>query len=164
MKLSHLHVINYRGLRDVSIPLSQFVCITGENNGGKSSVLQSLSLFLSGSVLKASDYFNVGQEITIAVTLSEIGEADLKLLAEEHRERIAGLIVDQKLTLVRHYGTDYKSQLGYFGLVPKAERFFEDNVAALVAGKRGAALKDAVIAVFPELRDQISAHQLRRAR
>ena len=35
MKLAHLQVSNYRGLRDVSIPLSPFVCITGENNGGK---------------------------------------------------------------------------------------------------------------------------------
>ena len=52
MKLSHLQVLNYRGLREVSIPLSNFVCITGENNSGKSSILQSLSLFISGSALK----------------------------------------------------------------------------------------------------------------
>ena len=72
MKLSHLHVRNYRGLRDISIPLSSFVCLTGENNGGKSSVLQSLSLFLSGSALKATDYFDTSQQISISVTLTQV--------------------------------------------------------------------------------------------
>lgn len=157
MKLSHLHVLNYRGLRDVSIPLSPFVCVTGENNGGKSSVLQSLSLFLSGSALKGTDYFDATQAITIAITLSDVTPEDLKLLAEEHRERIAALVGDKKLTLVRMYGTDGKSQLGYYGLVPKELRFSSENVAELVAGKRGSQLKDAVLGVFPELADQVDA-------
>jgi putative ATP-dependent endonuclease of OLD family len=157
MKLSHLHILNYRGLRDVSIPLSPFVCITGENNGGKSSVLQSLSLFLSGSALKATDYFDTSRIITIAVTLSEVTPEDLKLLAEEHRDRIAALVVDKSLTLVRQYGTDGKSQLGYYGLVPKEPRYSTENVAALVAGKKGGQLKDTVLAVFPELAGQVNA-------
>ncbi|MEX2167680.1 MAG: AAA family ATPase [Pirellulales bacterium] len=157
MKLAHLQVSNYRGLRDISIPLSPFVCITGENNGGKSSVLQSLSLFLSGSSLKSSDYFEPATEIAIAVTLSNVTQEDLNLLAEEHRGRIAGVIVDQKLTLVRTYGTDGKSQLGYFGLVPKAPRFTAENVAELVAKKKGGQLKDAVLGIFPELEGQVSA-------
>ena len=157
MKLSHLHVINYRGLRNISIPLSPFVCVTGENNGGKSSVLQSLSLFLSGSALKATDYFDTSQPITIAVMLSEVTPEDLKLLAEEHRERITALVVDKTLTLVRMYGTDGKSQLGYYGLVPKEPRYSSENVAVLVAGKKSGQLKDAVLAVFPELAGQVNA-------
>jgi hypothetical protein len=120
-------------------------------------VLQSLSLFLSGSALKTTDYFDTAQPITIVVTLSEVTTADLKLLAEEHRERIAALVVDKKLTLVRMYGTDGKSQLGYYGLVPKEPRFSPEKVAALVAGKKGGQLKEAVLAVFPELADQVSA-------
>ena len=112
MKLSHLRVSNYRGLRDVSIPLSSFVCITGENNSGKSSVLQALSLFLSGSALKSSDYFDPTNVVSIAVTLSDITPKDLELLVEEHRGRIAGLVVDGGLTIVRTYRTDGKSNLG----------------------------------------------------
>jgi len=157
MKFSHLNILNYRGLREISIPLSPFVCVTGENNGGKSSVLQSLSLFLSGSTLKPTDYFDTNHTITIAVTLSDVTPGDLMLLAEEHRERIASLIVDGKLTLVRLYGTDGKSQLGYNGLVPNDPRFAADNVAVLVAGKKGGQLKTAVLEVFPELAEQMSA-------
>jgi putative ATP-dependent endonuclease of OLD family len=157
MKLSKLKVQNYRGLRCVEVPLSSFVCITGENNAGKSSVLQCLSLFLSGSALKKTDYFDEGQEIYIEVTISEVGEADLLLLAEEHRDRIRALLVDDSVTLVRRYGTDGKSQLGYYGMVPKEDRFDPDQVATLVAGKRGAALRDAVLGVFPELAERVTA-------
>lgn len=156
MNITHLHVVNYRGLKDVSLPLSRFSCITGENNGGKSSVLQSLSLFLSGSSLKASDYFDPAREITITVKFSEITDADLGLLADEHRDRIASLIVDDGLTLVRQYGTDGRSQLGYLGLVPKDPRFSAENVANLTTGKRGNELKQAVLNVFPELESQVT--------
>ena len=157
MKLTELHVVNYRGLRDIAIPLSPFVCITGENNGGKSSVLQTLSLFLSGSPLKETDYFDPGHPITIALTLSDVTDSDLLLLADEHRDRIAPLRVDGKLTLVRRYGTDRKSDFGYFGLVPKEVRFASDSIARLVEKKKGAALKDAVVGAFPELESQVTA-------
>lgn len=156
MKLSQLRVVNYRGLKDILIPLSSFVCITGENNGGKSTVLQSLSLFISGSALKATDFFDASKPITIAVTLSDVTEADLNLLAEEHRDRIVGLVVDEKLTLVRQYGTDGKSQLGYNGLVPKEARFSPEVVATLVAGKQGSQLRNAVLGLFPELAEKVA--------
>ncbi len=156
MKLSHLHVLNYRGLRDISIPLSSLVCITGENNSGKSSVLQSLSLFLSGSALKSSDYFDPANEVIIAVTLSDVTAQDLELLAEEYRGRTEQLVVNHSLTLVRKYRTDGKSELGYFGLVPKSPRFTTENVANLVAGKKGGQLKEAVLARFPELDAQVT--------
>ena len=58
MRLSHLSVTNYKALRDVSIPLSHFVCLIGENNSGKSSFLQALSLFFSGSKLAVSHFFD----------------------------------------------------------------------------------------------------------
>ncbi len=155
MRLAHLHVANYRGLRDVTIPLSPFICITGENNAGKSSVLQTLSLFLSGSSLKASDYFEPGREITIAIRIEEVQDQDLQLLVEEHRPRIAELIVDQQITFIRRYTPDGKSQLGYRRKVPLEERFHPDNVTALMAGKKGKDLREIAIASFPELDGEI---------
>lgn len=132
------------------MPLSKFVCITGENNAGKSSVLQALSLFISGSTLKPSDYFDPSVGITIAVEIKEISDEDLGLLAPEHRSRIEDILVDRSITLVREYGTDFKSQLGYYGMAPKEKRFCDSEVTSLVTGK-GAALRDSVIDRFPEL-------------
>ncbi|MFM9966547.1 MAG: AAA family ATPase [Planctomycetaceae bacterium] len=163
MKLAHLHVENYRGLNAISIPLSSFVCITGENNAGKSSVLQALSLFLSGSSLKEADYFDPNCGITIAVKFSGVTDAELHLLAEEHRERITALVRGEELTLVRKYGTDRKSDLGYYGLVPKHARFASENVEKLVAKKKGGALKDAVLGIFPELVGQVDGSVTQKA-
>lgn len=151
MRISKLHVCNYRGLRDVTIPLSPFVCITGENNSGKSTVLQALSLFLSGSILKPTDYFASDVDISIEVTFREVTEADLSLLAAEHRERIAELVSGGGLSLVRQYGADGKSQLGHFGLAPRDARYSLESINALLKGKKGAALKSAVVGAFPVL-------------
>ncbi len=68
MRLTQLSITNYKALRDVTIPLSRFGCLIGENNSGKSSFLQALSLFFSGSKLAASHFFDESQPIRIAVT------------------------------------------------------------------------------------------------
>ncbi len=72
MRLTRLAVTNYRALRDVSIPLSHFGCLIGENDSGKSSFLQALSLFFSGSKLPASRYFDELKPIRIEVTIEDI--------------------------------------------------------------------------------------------
>lgn len=154
MNLSNLHIRNYRGLRDVDIPLSSLVCITGENNGGKSSVLQAISLFLSGSPIRTTDYFDPTRDVSMEITFTALSSADLDLLAPEHRPRIESLIVNSELTLVRQYGTDGKSQLGYRGLVPKDVRFQDAKIAELISGKKGKALSAAVVSVFPELSEK----------
>src|SRR5660397_192538 len=113
MKLTELSITNYRALRDVAVPLSRFGCLIGENNSGKSTFLQALSLFFSGSRLAPSDFFDESQSIRIAVTFEDITDADLARLAEEHRTRVAGIVKDGRLTLVRSYGTDGRSSLIY---------------------------------------------------
>lgn len=158
MRLTQLSITNYKGLRDVQIPLSRFGCLIGENNSGKSSFLQALSLFFSGSKLTASHFFDASKPIRIAVTFEDIGEADLARLAEEHRTRVAGIVRNGQLVLVRNYGTDGKSALLYSTLTPTDARFSEDNVAALVKGqKAGQAFVNEVVQAFPELDGVVDA-------
>lgn len=164
MTLESISIKNYRALRDVEIPFSQFVCLTGENNAGKSSVLQAISLFLRGSSLSSSNYFDASSEITISVGFTEVGEKDLKLLAEEHRSKIEPLIHDGKLKLVRKWGIDGKSQIGYFGLVPKEDRFQSASIEALVTRqKAGTSFRDKVLGVYPELEGKVSASSTQAA-
>jgi energy-coupling factor transporter ATP-binding protein EcfA2 len=152
MRLVELSITNYKALRDVRIPLSRFICLIGENNSGKSSFLQALSLFFSGSKLNASHFFDESQPIHIAVTFDDIGERDLARLAEEHRPRVAGIIKDGHLVLVRIYSTNGKSVLRYNTLMPTDTRFSAENVAALVKGQRpGQAFVGKVVQFFPEL-------------
>jgi len=156
MRLTKLHVQNYRALRDVEIPLSHFGCLIGENNAGKSTVLQALSLFFSGSKLGQSHFFDENAPIRIEVAFEAITDADLARLADEHRPRVEGIIKSRRLTLVRHYGLDGKSTLLYNTLTPTDERFSPDNLTALRKGQRaGQAFVDRVVEAFPELKRDV---------
>lgn len=157
MKLGDLRIENYKRLRDIHIPLSRFVCLIGENNAGKSSVLQALALFFSGSALARAHYFDSSQSVRIQLTLTDINDVDLSRLAEEHRTKIQPILDNGCLTLVRIYGPDGKSVLRYRKPLPTAPRFTDDNIAELVRGKRaGQSFVDAVLAQFPELRGNIT--------
>lgn len=152
MKLTELHITNYRALRDVTIPLSRCGCLIGENNSGKSSFLQALSLFFSGTKLAASHFFDEFKPIRIAVTFENITDGDLCRLAEEHRRRVAGIVKNGRLVLVRAYGTDGKSSLLYNTLTPNDPRFSADSLADLIKKQRaGQAFVNRVVGVFPEL-------------
>ena len=158
MQIAELSIRNYRALRDVAIPMSHFGCLIGENNSGKSSFLQALSLFFSGSKVASSHFFDESQPIRFAVTFEDIGDADLARLAEEHRSRVAEIVSEGRLVLVRSYAVDGKSVLQYGARVPTDARFAADSVAALTKGQRaGQAFADKVVEEFPELDGGVDA-------
>ena len=159
MRMTKLTISNYRALRDVSIPLSHFGCLIGENNSGKSSFLQALSLFFSGSKLSSTNNFDESQPIRIEIIFEDIGEADLARLVEEHRTRVSGILKDGRLVLVRFYDTDGKSALLYSMLLPTEERFATGNVATLLKGGRaGQAFVNKITVAFPELEDMVDTN------
>lgn len=158
MRLTRLRIENFKGLREIDIPISAFVCLIGENNAGKSSVLQALALFFSGNVLAKSNYFEPAAPVRIQVTLSELKEDDLARLAEEHRPKIKAIVKDEELTLVRLYGIDGKSVLKYRKMLPADKRFSDDNLAQLLKGKRpGQSFVTEVCKVFPELNGTVTS-------
>lgn len=164
MKLTSLAITNYRALRDVTIPLSHFGCLIGENNSGKSSFLQALSLFFSGTKLAASHFYDDSKPIRIAVTFEDISDADLARLADEHRTRVAGIVKNGRLMLVRSYDKTGKSSLLYNALIPNEIRFSPDSIAALVKGGRpGPAFSAKVVQEFPELKDDVDTSMSQEA-
>ena len=159
MRLATLTVQNYKGLQDVHLPMSRFGCLIGENNSGKSSVLQTLSLFSSGSSLPATHYYNATRPIRIELGLTDISGADLMALVDEHRQRIAEIVEDGKLTLVRIYGVDGKSKLKYRAMVPTDQRFSPDSVQPLLKNQRaGNAFVQRVVETFPELSGSVDSN------
>jgi predicted ATP-dependent endonuclease of OLD family len=157
MKITHLLISNYKGLREINIPLSQFACLIGENNTGKSSVLQAISLFFSGSALPKIHYFDPSINVRIELALAEINDSDLSRLAEEHRVKIDAIVKNGMLTLVRLYGHDSKSTLKYRKLLPKEDRFSDLIISDLMKGKKaGQLFVDAILGKFPELNGKIT--------
>jgi len=158
MRITYFKVENYRGLRDIEIPMSRFGCLIGENNSGKSSVLQTLSLFFSGSSLSGMNFFDESEQIRIEMTLSDISDEDTASLVDEHRPRIQSIIKNGSLSLVRVYETDGKSTLKYRKLVPTDKRFSSEEIDSLLKGQRASqAFVGRVLSRFPELNEQINA-------
>lgn len=156
--MSNLHVTNYRGLWDVEIPMSRFGCLIGENNAGKSSTLQALSLLCKGASLSRANYFDDSREIRIALKLDEITDADLSRLAPEHRTKVEPLLRDRSITLVRTFETDGKGRLKYVTKVPREDRFSPEKIDELVKGERpGSPFATKVAAAFPELSNTVTA-------
>jgi predicted ATP-dependent endonuclease of OLD family len=151
MKIVQLHVENYRGLRDVLIPMSRFGCVIGENNAGKSSVLQALALFESGGEIRESDFFDPKQPVRIKVTFEDITAEDLGRLEAEHRTKISSELKHGRLVLVRRYEKPGKGQLRLASLAPNDERFLDANVDELVKGKKDSELREIVTERYPEV-------------
>jgi predicted ATP-dependent endonuclease of OLD family len=153
MKLIDIHIQNYRGLKDAQIPLSEFVCLIGRNNSGKSSFLQCLSLVGSGTKLKESDYYDSSAPIRIELGLGDIGQADLaRVEVEQHRDRFTDLIQDGQLRLVRTYEPlAGKSTLRVVKKIPSDPRLNPADLQEVMKGKTGAELRSAAIAKLPEL-------------
>lgn len=157
MKLKRILIENYRGLRQVEVPLSNFACIIGENNAGKSSVLQALSLFFSGSSITSADFFNPEEDVRIELEFTEIKEIDVERLEETHRDKVRELLKGDTLTLVRHYGTDGRGKLKLVSMVPKDVRFSSENITALTKSQRaGVAFKQSLSEAFPEIADSFT--------
>jgi energy-coupling factor transporter ATP-binding protein EcfA2 len=158
MRLAHLEVKNFKGLRAVELPLSRFVCVIGPNNAGKSSLLQSLLKFVEGGKLAPAQFYDPTSDIAISVKLDAITDDDLAKLATSHRAKIEPLLSEGSITLVRRYSPDGNGKLRRIALVPADARFSEDAIEVLVKGKKsGAGFAADVLAVFPELKDEITS-------
>jgi putative ATP-dependent endonuclease of OLD family len=57
MRLCKFEVCNFKGIQRASFEWESIVVLIGENNAGKSSVLQALQCFLGGSQIKDENFF-----------------------------------------------------------------------------------------------------------
>jgi len=153
MRVEKIEIFNYKGLFSTKTPLSNFVCVVGENNTGKSSLLQSLLLFIKGRKLTKAEFYNPTEEILITVEISGLNEKSLNKLAEEHRSRILPYIENEKIILARRYSTDGSSKLRVVTDVPIDLKFSTDNVNNVLKGKTGTEIVSIIKSIYPEISD-----------
>lgn len=158
MNISKVRIKNYRGIKEDEFENSNFVCVIGENNAGKSTTLLAISLFFSGTALSNSDYYDPSEPIYIEITFSNILEGDLKRLSEEHRDRIRSIIhQDGSLTLTRFYSTGAnRSEILCNRLSPKDNKFSRETTDSVLKGKRGKEIETAIISIFPEYKEEFA--------
>ena len=156
MKLTSLRIQNYRGLKDITVPLSSFGCLIGENNSGKSSVLQALLLLLPSPSRKGAtseDFYDTALPIRIELHIEDVVDTDLKRISNAaHRASFSADVVDGAITLVRIIALDApKSALHIPKMGPANENWTNEHLDPIMTGKRGAELRAAVVAEVPEL-------------
>jgi len=156
MQITQVHIQNYRALKDITFSISPFNCIIGENNTGKSSLMNAIHSFLDGKKLKDSDYYNKDNPVIISADFI-IGSSDLILITdEEHRRRISTLIKNKSLRLTRKFPLNDNTKLTCTKLIPKNEKWRDNKITEILHGKRGAELKQVAIDNYTEIQNDIN--------
>lgn len=150
MKLTHISVKNYKGLRHTECALSDFVCAVGENNAGKSSLLQALLLFVNGTKLGKAEYYDPTTDILITVILTGVTGDVLSRLSDEHRPKFEPYVVNETLVLARRYSTDGSSKLRVVTSVPRDNKYREEQIDDVFKGKKGKDVAKALLDFYPE--------------
>ncbi len=154
MQLDCIQITNFKGLREVEFRPSSFSCLVGENNSGKSSVLQAIVYALNRSgQLPLALHYDPAAPVEFRLRFSGVTEHHIARLAAEHRQRISDLVVDDCLQLIVRYRPEQKCETATMRRMPREPRYREDAISAALSGARGAAVAAAVQELTPEFSD-----------
>lgn len=103
MKIESFEIKNFKGLRDMHLASSRFVCVIGENNAGKSSTLQSIMRHLDGKKVEASTFFDPDLPIEIQMNISNVESVDLSRVGAAHRSKIEEVLTEGRLSTIRRF-------------------------------------------------------------
>lgn len=96
--LSHLKIKNFRACEDVSLPLEGYTPLVGQNNAGKSSILQALNWVLKPSALARQDFRDPEQPVEVMACIEGINDEVLERIPQEkHRKAIEPYCRDGRL-------------------------------------------------------------------
>lgn len=153
MKLTSIRIKNFRAHADTVVPLSQLGCLIGENNAGKSSVLHALQFVLEEKKLSPSDFRIPDGTVSATLRIDDIDEEDLSRVAIAHRERVASMIRDGSLTLVRTQTGTATAESRYLDYEPESDNWDDTRLEEAIGGKKGAGLRAAAIELEPLFAD-----------
>lgn len=86
-RLSHLVIKNFRTCRDVSLPLEVYTPLVGQNNTGKSTILQAIEWALKPKALSIADFADPNAPIEVAACVDGIGDAILDRIPDQKHRR-----------------------------------------------------------------------------
>lgn len=97
-RLSHLRIKNFRACKDVSLPLEGFTPLVGQNNVGKSSILQAIGWVLKPVALSTRDFHDPEKPAEVVACIDGITDLVLDRIPEvRHRSAIAPYCRDGRL-------------------------------------------------------------------
>jgi putative ATP-dependent endonuclease of the OLD family len=156
MRLEEIQIRNFKGLREETFEPSSFACLVGENNAGKSTVLQALVSSLNRPTRMSSGlYYDEQQPVEFRLRFSGVSKGHLYRLEESHRGRVETLLEEESLTLLVRYPPGDTADLKVVRLLPRDERLYGDGLTTLFRGVRGRAVREVFEREFPEFLDDL---------
>lgn len=158
MRLEAVSIRNFKGLREAHFEPTRFSCLVGENNAGKSTVLQAIVFALNRPAqLPRSVFYDETEPVVFTLRFADVTEEHLQRLADEHRPKIEPLVVDGALTIVIRYKAEDKVEVKVLRKVPTEARYKEESIDELLKGKKGNAVRSAVVEHYPEFAANVPA-------
>ena len=88
-RLSHIVIKNFRACRRVSLSLESYTPLVGQNNTGKSTILQAIAWVLKPAALAAKDFYDPSKPVEVIACVDGISHQVLDLIPEpKHRKAI----------------------------------------------------------------------------
>lgn len=89
-RLSYIRIENFRSCRGVDLPLDSYTPLVGQNNSGKSTILEAIRLLIKPSALTAQDYSDPTKPVVISGLIEGLNEKILERVPEKkHRAAFA---------------------------------------------------------------------------
>ena len=162
MKISNLTIKNFRSIKESVLDLSNFNCLVGHNNAGKSTTLIAASLLKSSTKLKDTDFYDRNYPVEITATFEITNEKCFELLPDEHATRIKPLFKEGRLTISKIYDLEGSSDIRYLKSIPIDSRYLESSISLILKNKKSpASINSAIIEKFPELKDKVESMSIK---
>ena len=147
MRLERISINNFKGIQSQSFEPSKFSCLVGENNAGKSTVMQAIVYGLNRpSQLSESHFYDPTAPVIFELQFSGVGPLHIARLAEEAQQKIAALVTDGALSLRVLYAPGEKVAVTVLRRVPVDPRFLGEAIDEAFKGKKGQAAIEQVVA------------------
>lgn len=151
MRLKKVIIKNFKGLKEASFNPTQFGCLVGENNSGKSTVLQAIVIGLNRpSQLSTDLFYDPVVAVEIGLQFDGVLDADLLRLTTEQADRIKPLVSNGELSILVRYRPGEKCEVTTQRLIPIEPRYQDDAISEALRGKSGAAVRQALVTNYPE--------------
>lgn len=97
-RVSCIHIENFRACRNVTLPLDSYTPLVGQNNAGKSTILEAIRWVLKPSNLKSSDFYDEDKPVSVAACIDGIDSVVLdRIPHDRHRQAIEPYCRDGRL-------------------------------------------------------------------
>jgi putative ATP-dependent endonuclease of OLD family len=155
MKLDKISIRNFKSIASGSFEPSKFSCLVGENNAGKSTVMQAIVNALNRpSQLALSNFYDPENPVIFELRFSGVDKGHLARLAEDAQSKISDLVTDGIFSLQVLYAPNEKVTVEALQRVPIDSRYRSEKIDAAFLKKKGqVAIEEVITNLYPEFKD-----------